>query len=728
MLEGQAHARYLPLMSLSEFAKTLLWGERLEDKLASFQETEQDFTAPCLSYPEIEAPHFPGRPLHLRPSVSHHRVEFPSFEQLAQSQRARGQILHFFANHELLALEIMAWVLIRFPAAPAPFRKGVLHTLREEQEHLKLYLARMKELGVEFGEIPVNDFFWSCLRKIESPLDYVTQMSLTFEQANLDFSLQYSETMTHVGDLKTAEILDRVYREEIGHVKHGVIWFNRWKNPEESEWNAYRRLLPFPLTTRRARGSTRFAADARAQAGLSEDYIAKVEVSSGSKGRPPEFWYYNPNCDAEIARGKVGFTPNKNVRNIQLDFEHFPLFLAKESDVVLVENLPSASFLKNLHDVGFPLPEFRTFEKNLDLPPENKIAGVQPWGWSPEVFARFQPWKDRLIKLDGANGAWCKALLNHTNFKNTDLSPLFSKAFSSAQLKSWLQSHPEDHAIFGSLEFTGSTETSWKALKEKWVTQLQKNPHQKWLLKAPYGTSGSGNRRVLHAHEAHQNLGKWAQKIIATQGEIIFEPLLHRVADLSMQIEIHPDQTRTVGIRRYLVGDSFEYRGTWLDPRLTSLGNEALRFLHDATLGESPLNRWETLAHELARQARKQGYLGPMGIDALLWRTEEGKLQLKPIVEINPRWTMGRIAIELEKRIVAGTPAAWIFLPTSQRALLADIQAQSIGPLQTRLQNGHKRIEQGILLTQDPACARERITALIVGKNLDATLQHFGFH
>ena len=52
------------------------------------------------------------------------------------------------------------------------------------------------------------------------------------------------------GDHATAAILERVFQEEIGHVKHGVTWFNRWREnaSSETDWEAYTRLLPFPLT------------------------------------------------------------------------------------------------------------------------------------------------------------------------------------------------------------------------------------------------------------------------------------------------------------------------------------------------------------------------------------------------------------------------------------------------------------------------------------------------
>lgn len=45
----------------------------------------------------------------------------------------RGRLPHFFANHELLATEIMALARLRFPDAPAAVRGGVWQTLKDEQ-------------------------------------------------------------------------------------------------------------------------------------------------------------------------------------------------------------------------------------------------------------------------------------------------------------------------------------------------------------------------------------------------------------------------------------------------------------------------------------------------------------------------------------------------------------------------------------------------------------------
>ena len=83
-------------------------------------------------------------------------------------------MLHFFANHELMAAELMALALLKFPDTPARFRRGVARTLRDEQEHLRLYMERMSASGVAFGRIPVSDFFWRAISPMPTPLDFVT--------------------------------------------------------------------------------------------------------------------------------------------------------------------------------------------------------------------------------------------------------------------------------------------------------------------------------------------------------------------------------------------------------------------------------------------------------------------------------------------------------------------------------------------------------------------------
>ena len=55
---------------------------------------------------------------------------------------------------------------------------------------------------MQFGEIPVGDFFWQAIGPMETPMDFVTGLSLTLEQANLDYARHYAQVYRQLDDLE----------------------------------------------------------------------------------------------------------------------------------------------------------------------------------------------------------------------------------------------------------------------------------------------------------------------------------------------------------------------------------------------------------------------------------------------------------------------------------------------------------------------------------------------
>src|ERR1700744_5835169 len=191
-------------MELRQFAEQVLFATSLEEKLQPPVNITDEQPGPALITPAA-----PGRPASLEFKVTGAaRDNFPGAKNL-ERPRERGQLLHFFANHELLATELMALVLLKFPEAPAAFRKGVLQTLKDEQEHTRLYIERMATCGIHFGELPVSGYFWRCVSPMENPIDYVASLCLTFEQANLDFARHFAKGFGQVGDVDTAKLLEK---------------------------------------------------------------------------------------------------------------------------------------------------------------------------------------------------------------------------------------------------------------------------------------------------------------------------------------------------------------------------------------------------------------------------------------------------------------------------------------------------------------------------------------
>ncbi len=193
--------------------------------------------------------------------------------------RQRVRILHGLANHELQAIELFAWALLRFPAAPRAFRRGIVKILAEEQLHCRLYLDRIAALGGRFGDEPLSGYFWSKIESCTTALRFICAMCLTFENANLDHALDLADAAAACGDPETAAVLVKVHDDELGHVRFGWRWLARLKLESQTMTEAYLANLAWPLRPVLARGPD-FRRASRERVGLDEEFIGLLEQAS----------------------------------------------------------------------------------------------------------------------------------------------------------------------------------------------------------------------------------------------------------------------------------------------------------------------------------------------------------------------------------------------------------------------------------------------------------------
>lgn len=246
----------------------ILLGESIDDKLLS---------APLRfdEWKSFELPRHPGRNQKL--AFSDNQIKFPKAGRLKEDEQ-KAIALHSFANHELLAIEMMAAALLIYPHESEEsirFKKGILQALKDEQKHLCLYRKRLNELGYDLGDFPLNDFFWRQMEKLKTPAAYLSVMALTFESANLDFAQYYSNIFRSHGDTRTADVLDIVLEDEISHVALGAHWMREWRN-NKTLWEYYRASLPHPLTPARGRG-IQFDESLHRRAISDEDFIVNLK-------------------------------------------------------------------------------------------------------------------------------------------------------------------------------------------------------------------------------------------------------------------------------------------------------------------------------------------------------------------------------------------------------------------------------------------------------------------
>ena len=253
--------------SYFDYAQAILLGQNLDDK---YLDVSIDWSA----WKQFSLPKLPGRIGKLAFSEEKHK--FPKSIRLNENDK-KAMALHSFANHELLAIEMMAAALLVYPHSTDEdirFKKGILSTLKDEQKHLKLYIGRMNELGYELGDFPLNDFFWRQMQILKTAPQYTAMMSLTFEAANLDFAQHYAKIFKAIGDTKTAEILNIVLEDEITHVSFGSHWMKKWRG-DQKLWDYYSSCLPGPITPSRSKG-IEFDSTLHAKAMNDDEFISSL--------------------------------------------------------------------------------------------------------------------------------------------------------------------------------------------------------------------------------------------------------------------------------------------------------------------------------------------------------------------------------------------------------------------------------------------------------------------
>jgi uncharacterized ferritin-like protein (DUF455 family) len=642
-------------MQIREAAERLLFAETLEEKLLLAPVDAGDDS----SGPAMLTPDKPGRPQELRIDPKGVRVEFPGIHRL-DDDRERGVMLHFLANHELLAAELMALVLLKFPDAPKEYRAGVYSAMREEQMHTLMYVRRMRECGIAFGELPVNDYFWRIIAPMETPVDFVTRLNLTFEQANLDFSKHYAALFRQAGDAATAAVLEKIYQDEIGHVGHGLKWFRRWKGEGTSDWDAYRKSLHFPLTPARAKGLAPFNAEGRRLAGLDEDFIRHLEVNEQSRGRTPVVHWFNPSAESHAMSPR--YQPDKTALALEEDLEMLIAAWCRKDDVALLRNPASREHLAELKRAGFDLPEIATIDELRG----RKLGGLRPWAWSPDAGGYLKPLAD-------------------------DVSPGMPWQWQAAP-REWFSKeigiHLED--LLG-LSEKGAV---CRSVGEAALAIEGLLPTGQALAKAAFSYAGRGHKRINRESppEATRN---WLTNTIADHGCVIVERWLDRVADFSALYELDAaGRAELIGLTLMENDAAGRFLGTRVSPKWASmLEPDVAAFLHR----EAEVMGWYQDKIPAVLGQLLPGYVGPLGVDAMVHRRSDGSLALKHIVELNVRMTMGRVALELLQKSAPNRQGRFRIL---RKGKLEAADLEFGGSLQG-----------GRIAINDPAQAREFIAA-----------------
>lgn len=263
-------------MELRAFAERVLLSDVIAEKLREIDDPITDRSPGAAMRPER-----PGRPVNLKFAGRKQAPQMPHANTFPDPAK-RALAHHIMANHELQALEVMAFTLLAFPDAPPEFRLGLVTIMGDEQRHTRMHIERAAMLGLQFGDVPVNGYFWEKALQFSSVLDYLAGLPLTFEGGNLDHTLEFAEAFESASDSRGAALMRVIHRDEIEHVRFGLDWLRRLKPAEQTEWEAYTSHLHWPLRAEKSKGKI-FHQEPRLAAGMSPEFLEEL-AKTGKTG------------------------------------------------------------------------------------------------------------------------------------------------------------------------------------------------------------------------------------------------------------------------------------------------------------------------------------------------------------------------------------------------------------------------------------------------------------
>ncbi|MGR8933918.1 MAG: ferritin-like domain-containing protein [Gammaproteobacteria bacterium] len=134
---------------------------------------------------------------------------------------------HAIAHIEFTAI-YLAWdILYRFRGMPQQFYQDWLRVADEEAQHFALISAHLRQMGIEYGDLPAHRGLWELAENTAGDLPARLALVPRYMEAHgLDVTPPMIDKFTQAGDTQSVAILTRILTDEVGHVALGTHWFH----------------------------------------------------------------------------------------------------------------------------------------------------------------------------------------------------------------------------------------------------------------------------------------------------------------------------------------------------------------------------------------------------------------------------------------------------------------------------------------------------------------------
>lgn len=304
------------------------------------------------------------------------------------------------------------------------------------------------------------------------------------------------------------------------------------------------------------------------------------------------------NFSFEQARDR-GYNSTQQVAWLEAELACVWLAVAQPGDEILCPVSIGSAYWERMEQLGCPPIRSLT----LDTLKSTRANELIPWGWTPAVRQLAEQLKLPVSAPE-------QELVWQVNSRETAFE-LCDEIDCLVAGEGIARSLEEAHSLISRLIDRG----------------------REWLVKPNHAQAGRGQLRgtSLPAGKVLSTLAR----LIDRQGAVHVEPVLESLMEVSGQWQL-PRQgaPQFLGLTHLLTDSRGGYAGSRIGP-LQLPGNTREILLQ----GQSAI----------VARLQQRGYFGPVGIDAMLFRGENGR-EIRPIQDINARWTMGRIAWEWSRR------------------------------------------------------------------------------
>jgi uncharacterized ferritin-like protein (DUF455 family) len=161
------------------------------------------------------------------------------------TEPGRVRLLHAFAHIEFNAINIALDAAYRFREMPAQFVSDWLLVASEEARHFQLLEEELRQRGSYYGAHHAHRGLWDMVCKTrDNVLHRMALVPRVMEARGLDVTPGMIAKFKQIDDQAAVEILQTIYRDEVGHVRIGNFWYQQLCEQQELDASeTFRRLI-----------------------------------------------------------------------------------------------------------------------------------------------------------------------------------------------------------------------------------------------------------------------------------------------------------------------------------------------------------------------------------------------------------------------------------------------------------------------------------------------------